>query len=262
MSVREHKSEKKNSFRCAEWFYKGWTSQGAVTVPKEALAEGRVNTSTQRAPLPGHQRAWAGLTTWLWLPRLTEGEHRVDNSVSGTQMTIQFAHWPVLTPQHQQNQTTATNLFHPKRLNTEGKLILLGKAGKLPWNHFRAWFDIHDCSRSWQFWLLLLSFLCLLRKGPLRGAVFPVDEGCGEMMLSVFGDCHSHPTDGFLESTCICLPSQPRISHCGCFVTTLMKISDENLCLWSYLVGRKKSNWDAESYHVCFSEFQTHCWQL
>lgn len=26
---------------------------------------------------------------------------------------------------------------------------------------------------------------CLLRKGPLREAVFLVDEGCGEMMLSV-----------------------------------------------------------------------------
>lgn len=74
--------------------------------------------------------------------------------------------------------------------------------------------------------------------------------------------CHSQPTDGFLESTWICLPSQPRICHCGCFVASLIKSSDEYFCLWRYLVGRKKSNWDAEGYYVCFSEFRTHCWQL
>lgn len=81
MSVREHKSEKKISFLCAGWFYKGWTSQGAVAVPEEAFVEGRAHSSIQRASLPVHQRAWAGLRAWLWLLRLTEGQHRVDNSV-------------------------------------------------------------------------------------------------------------------------------------------------------------------------------------
>lgn len=181
-------------------------------------------------PLPVLQRGWAVLRMCFWLPRLSEAEHRVNNSGSGRQMTIQFAHWPVLTPQYEQNQSTATNLFHPKRLNTEGKLILLSQAGQLPYNHFRAWFHIHDCSRRWQFWLMLQSCLCLLRKGPLRDAAFLVDEGCGEMMLFVFGGHHSHQRDGFLESTCICLPSQPRTCHCGYFMTTLITSSDEYFC--------------------------------
>lgn len=176
MSVREDKSEKKIPFSVQS----GSTSVGQAK--EQWLLQGRClqgSHSTQRAPLLC-RRAWAGLRTWFWLPRLLGAEHRVNNSVPGRQMTIQSAHWPVLTPQHQQNQTTATNGFHPKRLHTEGKLISLSKEEQLPYIHFRAWFHIHDCSRKWQFWLMLENCLCLLRNGPLRDAAFLVGEGWGD----------------------------------------------------------------------------------
>lgn len=245
--------KKKISFHCAEWFYKGWTSQGAVAAPEEVFAEGRAHTSIQRAPLcirepglgwergsgsPGTPRA---STEWTIL----FGAHRWQFSLPPDQC------WPLNTNKLKPLQ----QIYSTQRVQRESSFSLARQGS------FHATILELD-----------LIFMTVLEGGNLTPAAQerPFERCCiscawrlrGNDAVCLWRLCHSHPTDGFLESTWICSASQPRICYCGCFVATLIKSLDEYFCLWRYLVGRKKSNWDAEDCHACFSEFQTHCWQL
>lgn len=70
------------------------------------------------------------------------------NSVSCRPLTIQFARWPFIT-----NKTHTT-----RRLSTEVPICsFTWQIGQLPYNHFRACFNIHHYPRRGQFWIMLHS---------------------------------------------------------------------------------------------------------
>lgn len=105
----------------------------------------------------------------------------------------------------------------PKGTEYRGNAHLLSKLRQLTSSHFRVWFNIHECPRRWQFWLMLKSSLA----STCLGKVLP------EMLYSLWkkfavntvlpntGCSVSHQMDLWKAFTCS--PSQSRICHYGCF---------------------------------------------
>lgn len=61
--------------------------------------------------------------------------------------------WVLTKPKHYYKSIS------PKETEYRGKAHLLSKAGQLPYNHFRVWFNIHYYPRTWKFWLMLQNLL-------------------------------------------------------------------------------------------------------
>lgn len=188
MSVREHKSGKKNFLSLCKVVLWGLDKPRSRGYSRGAVSVSMLHTSTQKVPLPMQQRR-AGLRRVFLTPqarcRLRRSQQLCftqadDNSV----WSLTCVDSSVLTkPKH------CYKSISPKQTEYREKAHLLSKAGQLPYNHFRVWFNIHDSPRRWQFWIVLQSSLaCACLGKVLQGMLYFLwKKAVVNMMLSVFG---------------------------------------------------------------------------